>query len=42
MILCEDIKFVILSEFVVGSEDRKNIVRSVELVFQNLRLKDYK
>ena len=31
MILCEDIKFVILIEFVVGSKDRKIIVRSVKL-----------
>ena len=37
MILCEDIKFVILSEFVLGSKDRKNIVRSVELISQNLQ-----
>ena len=38
MILCKYIKLVIFSEFVVGSGDRKNIVRSGELISQNRQL----
>ena len=42
MFLCEVIKFLSLGVIVVGLEDRKNIVRSVELISQNLQLYGYK